>query len=832
MIALRLGWRLLRRDIASGEVRVLLAALVLAVCAVASVGFVTDRAKRALDLEANRLLGGDAVLRSDQPIGAAPRDLAGVLGLDTAETIAFPSMVRVGETMRLSDIRALGERYPLRGQFQLQGEDGATVIPAGPPEPGTVWLTRGGADRLGARLGDTVVLGHGSFRLSALVAAEADAAVDFFSIAPRVFIHLADVEATGLVQVGSRVGYRLFVAGERAAVEGWVRRVAGVLERGQRLETISEARPEIRSALDRADRFLGLAALVSVVLAGIAVAMAARRHAEHHLDGCAVMRCLGAPQRRVLAIHVGELGWVGLFAIVVGIGLAWLIQLALGAWLAQTMGVVVPAAGPMPALHGAAVGVAVLLAFALPPLLALRRVPAVRVLRRDIGGFEPSAALSTVTGLAALAALLWWQAGSASLGLLVLGGITATLAVLAALAFGLVLLVRRVRHRLRGPWRYGLANVGRRARTSVVQVSALGLGLMAILLLTLVRTDLIARWQDALPADAPNRFLINVQPDQVDPVLARLQAGGVAAPQLYAMVRARLTERNGEPQSGQDYADRGDRAQRLAEREFNLSSSIDLRSDNTVTAGSFWPPDHAGETLLSVEEDFAATLGWRIGDRIAFDIAGSRLEGRISNLRRVEWESFRPNFFVLVSPGALAGHPASHIGAVHVPEGRQMITDRLVMDFPNISVVDIDAVLAQVRNTADQVASAVEYVFYFTLLAGLLVLMAAVSASQDERLLEGGVMRAFGASRRQLRLAHLSEFTVIGLLAGITAAVAATVVSGLIAKEVFDLPWRPDWRLAASGAGLGIIAVTAAGLWATRRIVTAPPSVTLRALQS
>jgi putative ABC transport system permease protein len=833
VIVLRVGGRLLRRDIATGEVRVLLAALVLAVAAVSSVGFVTDRAKRALDLEANRLLGGDAVLRSDRPIDAEPRELAAALGLASTDTQSFPSMLRVGGTLKLSEIRGLGEGFPLRGRFRLQQRADAVVNEAVQvPARGTLWLTRAGAESLGARIGDTVHIGESALRLAALVHAEPDAALDYFNVAPRAFLHLDDLPATGLIQPGSRIGYRYIVAGERDAVDAWVRAAKPDLLRGQRLETIAEARPEVRSALERADRFLGLAALVSVVLAGIAVAMAARRHAEHHLDGCAIMRCLGAPQRTVLAIYCSELAWVGLLSVAVGLLAGWLIQLVLGHWLSAVMGMQIPAAGWLPAAHGVGVGLSVLVAFALPPLLALRRVSAVRVLRRDLGSFEPSAVLSAVAGLGGLAGLLWWKAGSATLGLVVLGGIVVTLAVLAALAYALVLLVRRIRRRLRGPWRYGLANVGRRARTSVVQVSALGLGLMAILLLTLVRTDLIGRWQDALPHDAPNRFLINVQPDQVEPVLQRLRAGGVADPRLHPMIRARLMSRNGEALTADSYVARGERAQRLAEREFNLSSATELRdSDNVVTGGRFWPPDHDGETELSVEENLAASLGWRIGDRIEFDIAGTRLHGRISNVRKVDWESFKPNFFVLVTPGALADFPASHIGAVHLPPANRGLTDRLVEEFPNVSVIDVEAVLEQVRNTAEQVAAAVEYVFYFTLLAGVLVLLAAISATQDERMREGGVMRVFGASSRQLRLAQLSEFSVIGLLAGLTAAVAATVVSGLIAREVFDLPWRPDFRLAAVGALLGVAAVTVAGLWATRRVVTAPPTVTLRELQ-
>ncbi len=833
MIGLTLGWRLLRRDLAAGEVRVLLAALVLAVCAVASVGFLTDRAQRALDLEANRLLGGDAVLRSDRPIDAALRTQAAELGLQTAETLSFPSMLRVGSAARLGDIRALGPGYPLRGSFELQRTPGSAAEPAqAPPAPGTIWLTRAGAEALGARIGDPVGLGERELTLAALVVGEPDVALDFFNVAPRAFFHADDVDSTGLVQFGSRLAYRLFVAGDGRAVERWVAAAEATLQRGQRIETAADARPELRSALERADRFLGLAALIAVVLAGIAIAMAARRHADHHLDGCAVMRCLGASQRTVLLIQVGELAWIGVFGALGGVLLAFVLQLAIGHYLAASMGLAIPPAGPLPAVQGAAVGLLVLVAFALPPLLGLRRVPAVRVLRRDLGRAEPSAIVSALLGLGGLAALLWWRAGGAVLGSVVLGGIVGTLAVLALLALLLVWVVRRVRHRLRGPWRYGLANVSRRARSSVVQVSALGLGLMAILLLTLVRTDLIERWQQSLPDDAPNRFLINVQPDQLGPVRGQLAAAGVADPTLYPLVRARLIARNDEPVSGDSYAERGERAQRLAEREFNLSWAERIRDDdNRIVAGRFWAPDHSGETELSVEQNFALTLGWSLGDRIAFDIAGTRVEGRITSLRKVDWESFKPNFFVLLSPGALADFPTSHIGAIYVPAEAAGVTEALVRQFPNISVIDIEAILSQVRRTADQVAQAVEYVFYFTLAAGVLVLLAAVSATQDERLLEGSVMRVFGASRRQLRLAQLSEFIAIGLLSGLTAALAATIVSGLIAREVFDLPWRPDWRLAVVGAAIGVAAVTVAGLLATRRVVSAPPAGTLRALQ-
>lgn len=846
MRTLALAWRQLRRDARAGDIRILFAALVLAVVAVTAVGFVTDRAERALAIEANRLLGGDAVLRGDAPIDGLLRDASEAPGLRSTDTVELDSMIRVigrdaaddgapsAEGLRLGELRALGDGFPLRGSFVIVGTDGVERTADATPARGTLWMSRAGAETLGARIGDRVGIGESEFRLAALVAQEPDAALDYFNVAPKVFLNLADLPGTRLVQEGSRVRYRLVVAGEAGAVERFEQVARANLGRGQRLETASDARPEIRSALDRAGRFLGLAALVSVVLAAVAVAMAARRHSERHLSGAAVMRCLGATQRTLVGIHLGEMLLLGLVACSLGVAIAWALQWAVGGWLQQMLEVSIPPAGWMPAVQGYAVGLVVLLAFAAPPVLALRRVPALRVLRRDLDPTEPSAWIVAIVGLAGLAALLWWKAGSATLGFAMLGGIVATLAVLALLAWALVLGVRRVRARLRGSLRYGLANVSRRAGTSIAQIAALGLGLMALLLLTFVRTDLLDRWQLSLAENAPNRFIINVQQDQLGAVREQLATQGVDDATLFPMVRARLLERNGRPTGRGDYAGEGDearQAQRRAEREFNLSSAATLRDDNKVVAGEFWGATPPAAPELSVEQRFAESLGWQVGDRIVFDIAGRRLAATITSLRSVEWESFRPNFFVVASPGALDGYPASYITAVSVARENTRFTADLVSRFPNLSVIDVDAVLDQVRRTGDQVSKVVQVVFWFSMAAGVLVLLAAVSASQDERLLEGGVMRVLGGSRRQLRLAQASEFAAIGLLSGLVAAIAASILSGVVAVRVFDLPWQPNWTLAAVGGALGMLAALAAGLFATRRVLDAPPSVTLRELE-
>jgi putative ABC transport system permease protein len=823
-------WRQTKRDLAAGEIRLLLIALVLAVMAVTSVGLLTDRAKLGLQQEANRLLGGDAALRADTPIDDSIKRFALAQKLQVAQTANFPSMVQSNDQVNLSEIHAVDQMFPLRGSFQLRDSQGKLKTTVGGPETGTVWLSVDALRRLNIKLGDNVRVGNVNLKFAAVVEQAPDAALDYFNVAPRVYIAWQDLQATGLVQNGSRIGYRMVVAGNRDSVNRFVEQTRANLQRGQRLDTGDDARPEIRSALDRAGRFLGLAALVSLILAAVAIALAARRHTARHLDGSAIMRCLGASQRTIALLQCGELFLLGIAASTIGIALAWMLQAVLGSWLASSMGVTLPMPGYGPVLAGIAICFVVLLAFAVPPVLALRKVPALRVLREDIPVNEPSAWLVGLLGLSGLAALLWWQASSPVLGSIILAGILVTVLILAVVAWLLLKLLSRVRKNLSGPWRYGLANLSRHQAMTMAQVSALGLGLMVLLLLTFVRTDLLSQWQKALPSDAPNRFVINVQSNQIAEVETYLQKNGLSNAQLIPMVRARLLKVNNKERIGSDYADLGERAERMAEREFNLSTSATISSDNQITAGKFWSANHAGEVEMSVEEEFAKTLSWKLGDVVTFDIAGDEVTARVTSFRKVEWESFKPNFFVLISPGGIDDYSASYISAVHVAKDKLPAMDGLVRAFPNLSVIDIDAVLNQVRSTVDQVSRIVEAVFYFSILAGLLVLLAAVQASQDERMREAAVMRVLGASQKQLRLAQATEFASLGLLSGLVAAASASVIASVIAQQVFGLPWVFNGSLLAYGVLSGTVLALLVGLWATRRVTRVSPMQTLRAL--
>jgi putative ABC transport system permease protein len=824
------AWRMLRRDLASGELFILLIALVLSVCAMTSVSFIVERAGKGFAAQANQLLGADVVLRSDTEIKPDQAKLANIAGLQSAQTVSLLSMIQSKDNLRLSELKAISAHFPLRGKIELVNAPENLAAQGFAPKPGHAWLTRAGATQLDVKVGERLRVGQLQLQVDALIAAEPDVSLDYFTSQPRLIFNLEDLPRTGLIQEGSRASYRLLVTGSAAATQVFSAAAKASLRRGQSLESVQDARPQLRAGLARGEQFLSLAALVSVMLAAVAVAMAAKRHAARHLDGCALMRCLGASQSTITQIYLTQLALLGLIASAFGIVLALALQAVVCDLLARRLGITLPSASVRPAFEGMAVAFAVLASFAAPPVLALRAVPALRVLRRDLPSTELSGLVLAVFGLAGIAALMLWKAQSIKLAGIVLAGILLTLGVLALAALALFALVKLLRKRLRGAWRYGLANAGRRQGASVVQVCALGLGLMMILLLGFVRTELISAWQKQLPANTPNRFLIGVQPDQTEPLAAALQAAGVRKPDLFPMIRARFIARNGVAITEQSFAATDVRAARLAEREFNLSAADSVQADNQITAGTFWQP---GETSaqISVEQELAQTLGWKLGDLVRFDIAGEIWEVRISSLRQVQWESMRPNFFVIAPLATVKALPASYITSFYLPAEHTGKLERgIIGQFPNLSLIDLDAILGQLKRTADQVAAAVQYIFYFTLLAGLLVLLAAISASQDERLQEGALMRALGASSRQLRLAQLSEFAVLGGISGLIAAIAANALTALLAKQVFDFVWQPNWRMSLLCAVGAALLVVLSGLIATRRILKVPPGLVLREL--
>jgi putative ABC transport system permease protein len=678
-------------------------------------------------------------------------------------------------------------------------------------------------------------VGERRFRIAAQVVEDPETSVGFLNLGPRLTLNLVDLQSTGLIMVGSRVSYRLGVAGAPAAIAAFRAQAERSIGPGQRVEDVRDARPEIRSALERAEKFLGLSALLSVILAAVAVALAARRYLRRHLDGVAIMRCLGASQGLILRLHVAQFVVLGLLASALGCLLGVAGQSVLAALLTPLVGVALPLPGWMPVLQGFAAGFVLLLGFALPPIVALRRVPTLRVLRRDLGLPDSAGWAGYAVGVAALGGLLLWEAQDAKTGWYVLGGAVGTMAALALVTLALLRLATWSGRRAPFAWRFGLANLQRRRFSTVTQVVALGVGILALVLLTLVRSDLLANWRQSLPADAPNRFLVNIQPDQVEPLRAFFAQQGYAAPQMFPMVRGRLVAINGRPVSSLDYSE--DRAKRLVDREFNLSWAERPQVDNVILAGRWWTPAQrdapsfsAEDGLFSVEDGIAQTLGIRMHDRLTYAIAGSRLEGTVSSLRKVEWDSFRVNFFVVSPPGMLQGYPASYVTSFHLPAERGALMDQLVQRFSNVLVIDVASVLAQVQRIMDQLVKAVEFVFLFGLLAGLVVLFAAISATHDERVFDAAILRTVGATGRQMLSAQAAEFLAIGALAGLLASIGATVLGYVLATRVLNVPYAVDPWVWLAGLAGGTGGVLLAGLLGTRRILRTPPMEIFRRL--
>ena len=832
MNLLRVSLGLLRRDWRAGEWRVLLIALVLAVASIATVGLFADRVRLALQQEATSLIGADLRISSTRPLPKEYRDAALQRGLRVIGSDAFPSMVTGKSGNLLADIMSVEQGYPLRGKIII--DDGAqhvirhknSTIPA----QGTLWADERLMQRLGLQLGDEVGIGALHLRVAARVVRFVDQSVGFASFAPRVIVNAKDLPGTGLIQEGSRIGYRLMVAGDVkqvASLRSWLKTR---LTLGEKMEDVRDARPEIRSALDRAEHFLGLAALTAVVLAGVALALASRHFISRHLDSCAMMRCLGADQSQVLRIFLYQFLLLGTCAVLLGELLGYVSQAALVESIATMRAASLPAPGWAPVWQAAASGMALLLGFAFLPLWQLKSVSPLRVIRRELGVPETGAWLLYASGGAVLCGLFLWQAGSLKLGLAVLGGLVAGLLVFGWLAWLMV----RALAKFGSATLLNLAfsNLARHARSNAVQIVALSLGGMALLLLTFVRADLMDSWRSSLPPDAPNRFIVNIQPDQRAAVLNFFGQQKLSKPELFPMVRGRLVGINNRTISGDDYPD--PRARALVERETNLSWLDHVPTGNVLVQGKWFSPgrneDGSGPKVgeLSVEDGIAKTLGIHVGDMLTYDVAGNKFSAKVVNLRKVEWDSMRVNFFVIAAPGMLDSFPASYITSFYLPPDRAQAMNALIKTFPNLLLVNVEAMIEQVRHIMGQISQTMSAVFMFTLLSGVAVLYAALLATQDERIHEAAILRTLGADSRYLRRLHLSEFAVLGLLSGLFAALGAVLLGWVLAIKVLNIPYQTGVAIWLTGGLGGMIIVVVAGWLGTRRLTMLSPLAILR----
>lgn len=837
---LKLGWKSTLRDLRAGELRLLIVAVALAVASLTAVGFFADRLKGGLERDARQLLGGDAIVNSDSPTPAPFAAKAKELGLQAVSMVSFPTMARApvdaGGSTKLVAFKAVAAGYPLRGNLRIADTPGAAgEITRQIPAPGSVWVEAPLMNSLGLEMGQSLLLGDASFTVSKIIVSEPDRGGGFISFSPRVMVNQADVAATGLIQPASRTTYRLAVAGNDPAVKVFVDWAAQELgktdERGVRIESLDSGRPEMRQTLDRAEKFLNLVSLLAALLSAVAVAIVARGFAAKHLDDCAMLRVLGQPQRTIALAYTFEFVVVGLFASAVGVVLGFAVHYAFVLLLAGLVESVLPAATLWPAGFGMGMGLTLMLAFGLPPVLQLAQVPPLRVIRREVGNLKPVSMAALLVGMLGFATLLLAASSDLKLGLIAVGGFAGAVLLFALASYLAVRLLRVSVNEATAPRWLVLATRQLAARPvyAVVQVSALAVGLLALVLLVLLRTDLISSWRQATPADAPNRYIINVQPDQSAAFQQALRDAGVESYDWFPMIRGRLVAVNGQAVVPTDYAD--DRAQRLVDREFNLSNSAEQPAHNEVVAGRWTPEEKDG---LSVEEGLAETLGLKLGDSLRFDIAGQLSEAKITSLRKVDWGSLRVNFFVIYPVSALADVPITYISAFRAPADvgpPGSFDNALVRAFPNITNVDMTSTLAQVQRVMDQVIRAIEFLFGFTLAAGLVVLFAAVTATREERARDFAIMRAVGARASLLRQVQRAELAGVGLLAGFMASVAAVAVGWALARYVFGFAWTAPWAVPIIGSLVGAALALAAGWWGLRSVLNTPVVETLRQTQ-
>ena len=819
-----LAMRQLRRDIRLSEYVVVFCALVLAVAALTSVGFFANRVERAMVSQASTLLAADLVARSNNPVPDAVAAQAAQRGIRSARLTEFPSVVlnESGDTALVS-VKAVDGDYPLRGELLLSDElYGASRQIAGPPQPGEVWVDSRLPGTLPVEPGQQLSLGDISVAASAFIAYEPDRAGDVFQMAPRVIMAAEDLPRAGLLGEGSRARYRMLFAGDEAAINDFADWLNDQTELNLRVVTPEEGRPAVRSALVNARRFLGLAAALAVLLSGAAVALSARQIAERDMDTSSLLRTFGASRALVLRLVAIRLLVLALVAGLVGSLLGYIAQFGLSAMLARWFATDLPQPSLLPLIGGFACSIIAMAGFCLPSVVRAADAPVVRVLRRDLPASQASLKLLLACGLLALTALLVWLTRDLLVAVLLVVAVVAVFGLLSAVSRGLVALASRPSGER---WRRLLSGIKRRPGSVTLQIAAFGVGLLALLLLAIVRADVLNTWQRQIPPDAPNFFLVNIQPDEVPSVRDFFIDREIGFRSLFPMVRGRLERINDTPVADMDFA--GKRNEWTIRRDFNLSFADEARDDNPIVDGQWWQPETT-EQLLSLELDFADELGVEIGDVLHFRVAEALVSGRISNLREVEWESFSPNFFVVGSPATFRDSPASYITSVQVRDDHGGFVRELVSRFPSVTVLEVGSILERVSGIMNRAAAAVQYVFLFTVFAGILVLIAAVLASRRERFREAAILRTLGASRQYLRGTLGREFAVIGLLSGVLAATVAAVIGWIIVEQVMDLSYHFNPWLWLTGVAAGLIGIWTAGMLVTRPVLDQSPVDVLR----
>lgn len=827
MLALKLLWR----DWRAGELTLLLVSLLVAISTVTTIAFFVDRLQQALILESASFLAADRVISSSEEIPEEILQKADSLGLRRSRTLTFLSMVFAEDRAQFVSVKATTKGYPLRGTLAVSSEPftRGRLVDHG-PAPGYLWLESRLLPSLDVGLGDQLEIGEGMFEVQNVLTKEPDRGGGFFSSGPRVMMNLADIEKTGVIQPGSRLTWRYLFAGEQQQLKAFDDWLEEHLPEGVRYFGVKESTETIGKALTRAESFLLLGGLMGVILAGIAIALSARRYARRHFDHVAILKTLGSTPADIDRLFLFMLLGLGLAATLAGAFLGWLLQLGVTQILAPYIPVELPPAGLQPVVTGLATGLVCLLAFALPPVLRLRGTSPARVIRRDTEEAGFSSHQTTFYAVAGVLGLMWWYSTDLWLTVYVAAGAVAASLLMGVIAWMMLKTGRVLGMQAGSVWRLALAGMIKRGNENVLQILVFGLALMLLLVLLLVRTALIDEWQSRIPEGAPNHFMINISPEDVDPMKAMFQEENIASQPLFPMIRGRISEINEEPASDRDDQRRGDEPGPRAGSGRNLTWSSELPEDNRLVAGDWWPEKYEGEALVSLEADLARSNQLSVGDQLVFDIQGSSVSARVANVRSVSWDNMQPNFYIIFSPGVLDKFPSTFMSSFHLGKNRKAFLNRLLKRFPTVTVIEVDAIIEQVQKIISQVSLAIELVLVLILVSGALVLLASVQASMDERWQQQAIIRALGASRRLIMGSLAIEFLVLGLFAGLVATVGAEMSVYGVQTQVFELPYQLHPLLWIVGPLAGMVIIGLIGTLAVRQLITVPPVRVLRTL--
>ncbi|MAF83739.1 MAG: FtsX-like permease family protein [Gammaproteobacteria bacterium] len=832
MSSWRFAVKSLLRDLRAGELSVLLVAIIIAVTAMTAVGFFTDRVGRAIKLQAGAVLAGDVVVRAPAPLKPSFIDAARALGIDTAESLSFLTMVLPANTDNegntLSQITAVSEGYPLRGEFLVaKVMFGEVESAAGIPASGTGWAAPGLLGRMNLKIGDRVRIGEAELTISHVLEYQPNQmSGGMAGMAPGLLVNLGDVPSFNVIRPGSRATYREFFAGPEARIAAFRNTLEAEAGEGARVVGLEEAGAQINTAIDRAQRFLTLASLVTVILAAVATAMASRRYALRHLDTIALLKSVGATQSFVLNSTLSQLLLVIIGTATSGSLLGYFAQEVLVALAPGVLNIALPQTSWQAGSLGLLTAATITVGFALPHLLMLKNTAPIRVLRRDMPPPQLSSGITYGIAIGMLLAMVFMIVRDLKLVVYIFGGV-ATVAVLSFIAgWILVRSLTGFRGAAGVAWRYGLANISRRGTESIVQIVAFALSINVLLLLTIVRSDILEEWKASLPEDAPNYFLVNIDPEQWPQMRTFFNDELGAVPEYLPFIRGKIVRISGTPIDDYKFPNEGGRF--FTGQETNFTWQATLPDTNRITAGQWWGEDYVGEPQASLDERIAERLGVGVGDSLGLNVGGEELEVPITSLRAIEWDSMRPNFYLMLSPGEVQQLPQTIIAAVFVPPDRRLVLNQFVRAFPGVTVFDLEVIMGQVRMVIERASLSVQYVFLFTLLSGVIVLLAAVQATRDERRFESALLHTLGARRSKILQGIAVEFTALGCLAGGLAAFGAMAIGWVLAEQVFQLDYTLNPYLWLIGLILGSVVVGVTGTWATRKAVTEPPVAVLR----